>query len=177
MCVTMSTKILSSYKILVENRASVKRASYSLLLWSVQNWVSGGENTSIYGLHVHQASVQRKERASMSFWFFDFVFIGSNSRPVISLCSNGKTRTSLLNVVSHDATHSRMKANNPFHVDFCVIWYFPDKQLQDVRLLLFFILPADPAGPWLLNKYKNVKISTMINSNDRHHFERAYLNR
>lgn len=173
----MSTNILSSYKILFENRASFKRASYSLLLWSVQNWVSGGENTSIYGLHVHQASVQRKERASMSFWFFDFVFIGSNSRPVISLCSNGKTRTSLLNVVSHDAIHSRMKVNNPFHVDFCVIWYFPDKQLQDVRLLLFFILPADPAGPWLLNKYKNVKISTMINSNDRHHFERAYLNR
>lgn len=66
---TMSTNILSSYKILFENRASFKRASYSLLLWSVQNWVSGGENTSIDGLHVHQASVQGKERASMSFWF------------------------------------------------------------------------------------------------------------
>lgn len=147
MCVTMSTKysVVTKFYLKTGHLSNEQVIAFFYGRFKIECLEERILVFMVY-MFIKPLSKEKKE-LQCRFDFFDFVFIGSNSRPVISLCSNRKTRTSLLNVVSHDAIHSRMKANNPFHVDFCVIWYFPDKQLQDVRLLLFFILPADPAGP------------------------------
>lgn len=62
----MNTKILSSNTILFEDRASVKGANYIFLLWSVQNWVSGGENillaTSMIYMFIKSLSKEKRER-------------------------------------------------------------------------------------------------------------------